>query len=75
MYTLRKRLALSGKARTLLPALAFLGAATLAAAGAGTVAALCLVPAGIVLDIGRPHAGGGKQPAIAGDHSNSSRSI
>lgn len=55
MITLRKRLILSGKARTLLPALAFLGAATLAAAGGEAAAALCLVPAGLALEAGRAH--------------------
>lgn len=53
MIKLRKRLRLSTRARTLVAALAFLGCATLSAAGAGTVAALCLVPAGLVLDAGR----------------------
>jgi hypothetical protein len=52
MITLRRRHALGSKARTLIPALAFLGFATLSAAGGGAVAALCLLPAGLVLEIG-----------------------
>ena len=51
----RKRIALTSRARTLLPALAFLGAATLAAAGGETAAALCLLPAGLALEAGRGH--------------------
>lgn len=54
MITLRKRLVLSGKARTMLTALTFLGCATLTAAGGEAVAALCLVPAGLALEATRP---------------------
>jgi hypothetical protein len=37
----------------LLPALVFLACASLSAAGGGAIAALCLVPAGLVLDAAR----------------------
>ena len=57
MIKLRKSLAITGRARTLLPALAFLGCATLTAAGGDPVAALCLVPAGLALEATRHHAG------------------
>jgi hypothetical protein len=50
MITLRKRFT-GSRARTLLPALLFLGAASMSALGAGSVALLCLVPAGLALDV------------------------
>jgi len=55
MITLRKRLARSAKARTLLPAVAFFFLASLSAVGGGTIAALCLLPAGLALEAGRSH--------------------
>lgn len=59
MITLRKRLT-GARAHTLLPALLFLGAASLSAFGAGSVALLCLLPAGLVLDAA------GRDPRPAG---------
>jgi hypothetical protein len=56
MMVFRKHLSLTGRARTLLPALAFLGCATLSAAGGDTAAALCLLPAGLALEAARWHA-------------------
>ncbi|MFK7831386.1 MAG: hypothetical protein AB8B57_16550 [Congregibacter sp.] len=53
MITLRKRMAGPRSKRMLLPAFLFLAFASLSAAGAGTVAALCLVPAGLAIDAAR----------------------
>lgn len=53
MISLRKRMAHSTSTRMLLPALAFLACASVSAAGGGVIAALCLVPAGLVLDATR----------------------
>jgi hypothetical protein len=58
MITLRKNLAVTARTGTLLPALAFLGCATLTAAGGDAVVALCLVPAGLALEATLHHAGG-----------------
>jgi len=49
MITLRKRLT-GARAHTLLPALLFLGAASLSAFGAASVALLCFLPVGLALD-------------------------
>lgn len=53
MITLRKRMAGPGSKRMLMPALLFFTFASFSAAGAGAVAALCLVPAGLVIDAAR----------------------
>ena len=50
MISLRKRLAGPRSRRMLLPALLFLVGASASAAGAGALAALCLVPAGLAID-------------------------
>jgi hypothetical protein len=55
MIKLRKRWALSKRARSVLPAAAFLACATLTAAGGDPVTALWLVPAGLALEAGRQH--------------------
>ena len=51
MITLRKRMAARSSRRMLLPAVLFFAAASLSTVGAGAVAALCLVPAALVLDV------------------------
>lgn len=53
MINLRRRMAAPRSTRMLLPALIFFGFATLSSVGAGTVAALCLVPAALVFDATR----------------------
>ncbi len=53
MITLRKRMSSPRSRRMLLPALLFLGCASLSTGGVGAVAALCLVPAGLVIHAAR----------------------
>ena len=53
MIKLRKPRSSSRSRRMLLPALLFLLGASFSAAGAGTLAALCLVPAGLAMDAAR----------------------
>ena len=50
MISLRRRIGGPRSRRMLMPALLFLAFASMSAAGAGAVAALCLVPAGLALD-------------------------
>lgn len=61
MITLRKRLGSNRTRKSLLPALLFLAAATFTATGSGAIAALCLVPAGLVLDSNRDDSPSKKQ--------------
>lgn len=53
MIHLRRRIAGPRSRRVLLPALLFLGFASISAAGGGALAALCLVPAGLALEAAR----------------------
>ncbi|WOJ93761.1 hypothetical protein R0135_01010 [Congregibacter variabilis] len=61
MISLRKGMTSSRSRRMLLPALVFFACASLSAAGGGAIAALCLVPAGLVIDAAR--GGDRKDPA------------
>lgn len=62
MINLRKRMAGPRSTRMLMPAVIFLGFASLSAAGGGAVAALCLVPAGLVADAVRSNARSASTP-------------
>ena len=53
MITLRKRFSTKRTRRTMVPAFLFLAAATFTATGSGAMAALCLVPAGLVFEASR----------------------
>ncbi len=53
MITFGKRFRTPRTRRALLPAFLFLAAATFSATGSGAIAALCLVPAGFALELGR----------------------
>lgn len=53
MIALRKRMAAPRSRRMLLPAVLFFVGASLSTIGAGTAAALCLVPVALVLDAAR----------------------
>lgn len=53
MISLRKGMAVSSSTRMLLPALLFFACASVSAAGGGALAALCLVPAGLMVDASR----------------------
>jgi hypothetical protein len=55
MIKSRRRWTFYKRARGVLPAVAFLACATLAAAGGDSVSALWLVPAGLALEVGRQH--------------------
>lgn len=61
MISLRKGMTSSTSRRMLLPALLFFACASLSAVGGGAIAALCLVPAGLVIDAAR--GGDRKDPA------------
>lgn len=54
MILSRKHLPRTARSRLLLPALAFVAFASLSAAGGGALAALCLLPAGLALEVGKP---------------------
>ncbi|GEM_PF-5900408 len=53
MISLRKRMEGPSSRRMLLPAFLFFLGASLSAAGGGAVAALCLVPAGLAMEVAR----------------------
>lgn len=64
MISLRKRMTSPRSTRMLLPALAFFACASLSAVGGGTLAALCLVPAGLAIDAVR---GADREPDADGE--------
>lgn len=53
MISLRKGMTGSTSGRMLMPAMVFLVCASVSAVGGGAIAALCLVPAGLVIDAAR----------------------
>ena len=61
MISLRKGMTSSSSLRMLMPALVFFACASLSAAGGGAIAALCLLPAGLVIEATR--GGDRKDPA------------
>ena len=63
MISLRRRIAGPRTRRMLMPALLFLAFASISAAGGGTIAALCLAPASLVLDAAR---GGSRDDSAGG---------
>lgn len=67
MINLRRGLTRSRSPKMLLAALAFLACASLNAAGAGIVAALCLVPASFALDAARDDKQDEQDERLCGD--------